>query len=206
MRSRLIRRRLSLFREKSPLGKKRDPNDSANDTASPKPECGWLASEIPGSNIKCSATYRREKANEREGRRASALTSKCCAAPLRQSLGSPEFWQQSALLSAVFSALQWTAIKGQLTEMQLEQRPIVWVAQDPGGPAVLPDKRGGTSQVAWRINYLNYGKNFVTYGTYKSFVEVGDGGFQQSYGQTGPLTMRRRLPIRSLKLRQYPPR
>jgi hypothetical protein len=75
-------------------------------------------------------------------------------------------------------------MQDQLNEARDEQRPIVWAGKNLGTPELITNPKG-TGQVVWDLHYTNDGKGFVASGTYQSFMRLGNGEFEQSYGQRG---------------------
>ena len=100
-------------------------------------------------------------------------------------------WVIAFLTLAIFIAgvAQYVTFKKQLTVMQgqldAEQEPVIWVGNNLGTPNIVPNPTHGSEQIDWTVHYTNVGKGLVSNGKYQSFVGLGDGAFEQTYGQIG---------------------
>ena len=81
------------------------------------------------------------------------------------------------------------SFKFNVDEFHAEQRPILWLTDDVGSPAFVPNPLlPNSGQVTWRWRFTNYGKTPVKGMKYLQFMKLGEGPFVPSYGAVGAST------------------
>jgi hypothetical protein len=70
---------------------------------------------------------------------------------------------------------------------RLEQRPIIWLTNDLGTPAFVPNpkKADNTGQIVWDWHFTNYGKTPALHITFRHFMRI-ENSTEESYGAQAP--------------------
>jgi hypothetical protein len=123
-------------------------------------------------------------------------TTNQCQQPSKPTWKTPPFWQAvfsaCLVLNAGFtiyflSRQQENTVKAlNLTRdhFQQEQRPYLWVTNNLGSPAFVPNpKTPAAGQVIWTYHFTNYGKTPAYKIRFVQYMKLGDGPLVQSYGE-----------------------
>jgi hypothetical protein len=79
------------------------------------------------------------------------------------------------------------ALRTARDNFRTEQRPIVWLTNNPGSPEFMPNqqKADGTGRIIWSWHFTNYGKTPALHLSFRHFMTI-ENSSEQSYGSVSP--------------------